>query len=141
MKATARASLKNNLFGIMNWIDDLCIAIGKIGRGLFEVVRTIFEAVITLFGHVLSWAKEFLNRCFDKIAQGWKMYYVDIDVNRIPPSVIDPEALRGATKVSLGLLSDKSLKKYQIDRAFVHNTEDSDLRNKMHGKKAIEITL
>ena len=125
----------------MAFIDDLCISIGRIGRSLFEVVSTIWDFVIKLVDHVLSWARDFVSRCWTKIQEGWRMYYVDLDVDKIPPHVIPKEMLRGATKVSLGLATDKNMNNMRIDKAFVHNTEDESLRKKMAGKNAIEITL
>lgn len=125
----------------MNLLDSICFAVGKIGRCLFEVVKTIFKYVIELIADVFAWAKELLNRCIDKIREGWRMYYIDVDIEKIPPSVIPRDRLKGATKVSLGIMTDKAYNPKVVDRAFVHTSEDNELKMKMGNTGSLELVV
>lgn len=111
----------------MSLLDDICVAVGRIGRCLFDAVMTIYKLVVSFVADVCVWARDLFNRCRDKILEGWRVYYVDIDVEKIPSSVIPQERLRGARKVSLGIMTDENLKPKKVDRAYVHTYDDADL--------------
>lgn len=125
----------------MGLIDDLCVAVGAVGRCLFEIIETIFKEIIFFIEDVVSWAADFAQRCWQNLKQGWRMYYVDIDASEIPPTVVPPERLMGAKKISLGVVTDAHMKPKKVDRVFVHNDEDEMLKEQMGGKGVIELVL
>ena len=125
----------------MAFLDDLCRAVGAIGRCLFEAVATVFKFIIEFFADVVSWAHDLVHRCWNKIKEGWRMYYVDIDVEKIPPTVIPRERLAGAKKVSLGIMTDENMNPKRIDKAFVHSTEDNALREQLGNGGVVELVL
>jgi len=125
----------------MGLLDAVCKAVGALGRCLFEVVTTIFKIIIEFVADVLEWAYNLVERCIDKIQEGWRMYYVDVDVEKIPPSIIPRECLQGAKKISLGIMTDRSMNPRKVDRAFVHNTEDDELASQLGNKGVVELVL
>ena len=122
-------------------LDDLCKAIGALGRCLFEIVKTIFKYLIKFVDDVLSWANELVERCWAKLQEGWRMYYVDVDVESIPPNIIPRERLQGAKKVSLGIMTDRNMNPKTVDRAFVHTTEDQELKSHLGSNGVLELEL
>lgn len=125
----------------MGLADDFCVALGRIGRCIFDVVQAIFKYTIQFVEDVLSWAEDFAKRCFRNIQSGWRMYYVDLDPEEIPPAVIPPERLNDARKVSLGVMVDPSLRPKKVDRVFVHNDEDKMLKEQMGDHGLVELVL
>ena len=108
---------------------------------LFDVVNTIFKTRIEFVADVLGWALNLVERCMDKIQEGWRMYYVEVDVEQISPHIIPRDRLAGAKKVSLGIMTDKNMNPKKVDRAFVHNEVDDKLAAQLGGKGVVEITL
>lgn len=125
----------------MDLIDEIAISLGKIGRCIFEVVRTIYTVIVELVVHVKKWAQTIFSRFAEKIKEGWRVYYLDVDVEKIPPSVIPRESLHGARKVSLGVMTDRNLTPKVVDQVFVHDTEDDDLKEMLGSKRSVELVL
>lgn len=125
----------------MGLLDAVCKAVGALARCLFDTVTTLFKIVIEFVADVVDWALDLVDRCWQKIQEGWRMYYVELDVEQIPPSIIPRERLQGAKKVSLGIMTDKNMTPRQLDKAFVHNTVDEELNAQMGNKGCVELVL
>jgi|GEM_PF-1377685 len=108
---------------------------------LFDSVSVCFRDKIEFVADVLEWAYNLVERCIDKIQEGWRMYYVDVDVEKIPPSIIPRERLNGYKKLSLGIMTDKDMNPQKVDRVFVHNTEDDELAAQLGNKGVVELVL
>lgn len=122
-------------------LDAVFKAVGALARCLFEVVTTIFKIVIEFVADVVDWALDLVERCWQKIQEGWRMYYVELDIEQIPPSIIPPDKLQGAKRVSLGVMTDKNMTPRQLDRAFVHSRVDKELASQLGNQGCVELVL
>jgi hypothetical protein len=83
-----------------------------------------------------------LNKYAAKIRNGWKMFYVEVDASRIPPSVVPVETLKNAKKVHLGVLTNPQGIPQNVDELFVPSSVDTTTREHMRdGHGAIELVL
>lgn len=125
----------------MELFDAVCKQIVAFSCCLFNVVKTVIKTLIEFVADVVEWALDLVDRCIDKIQEGWRIYYMEVDVEQIPPHIIPRDRLAGANKVSLGILTDKNMNPKKVDRAFVHNEVDDELAAQLGGKGVVEITL
>lgn len=108
---------------------------------MVDAVKTVYRLTIRFLEDVLGWAGDLLARREKEIRNGNRIFYVDVDVDSIPPSVIPRHRLNGARKVSLGIVTDQYQKPQAVDRVFIHNDEDDLLKDQMRGKGAVELVL
>lgn len=127
-----------NFLGI---IDEVCVGLGKLTCCLFDIVYTVFKCVIELVKDVYKWARELFLRCADKFMDGWRAYYLEVDVEKIPPTVIPRDRLKGAKKISIGIMTDKNMNPQRVDRVFVHDTVDEHLACELGDNRCVELVL
>ncbi len=125
----------------MELFDAVCKQIVAFSRCLFNVVKTVIKTLIEFVADVVEWALDLVDRCIDKIQEGWRIYYMEVDVEQIPPHIIPRDRLAGAKKLSLGVMTDKNMNPKKVDRAFVHNEVDDELAAQLGNKGVVEITL
>ncbi len=113
--------------------------LGGLTRLVWEGFKLIVCSVLELLDHVLSWVEEVFVTMADKFAEGWHAFVVEIEAHEIPPSVISPEKLRGAKKVSLSVLTDKYRNPQRVDRAVAHERMSEECEELFGDKTVIEI--
>ena len=109
---------------------------------LFKSAREIIEGFLTFAKHVMGWANMMFSKFEDFIKRkNGKVIVVEVDADKIPTDLITKEQLGKATKVSLGLLTDKEGNPHRLDTVYVP-TEGMDDEFRQHldeGGGVIEI--
>lgn len=121
---------------------DIVQAIGWASHAIWNAIVEIWRGFVRFFDVVVAWGQKVYSRFLSKLRQGWRMYYVEVDASRIPPSVVPTSQLQGAKKVHLGVLSDSSGVPHQVDEIFIPTAVDAETRqNLREGNGAIELVL
>ncbi len=115
--------------------------LGECSRAIWEGCSIIICAILKLFDHIYSWAQNLVHTMANKFREGWRMFVAELDVSEIPPNIIPQEKLRGAKKISLGILTDKQCKPQKIDKAWAHKETDPAAREFFGKEEVVELEL
>lgn len=121
---------------------DFWDAVGWLSAAIWQGVKILLDVIVRFLETVVGWAHKMWAKYTEKIRNGWKLFYVEVDASRIPPSVVPVETLKNAKKVHLGVLTNPQGIPQNVDELFVPSSVDATTREHIReGRGAIELVL